>query len=120
MDVCLAAENYAEAEEFADKLLALEASTPFIRAQACFTKSADLVTKAFEEGNRQLLTEALEFVDEGLSSDEENYDLVIQKAGVLYQLGRRKYAKWLSKARRLDAARTRAFMKDCWIAEKLV
>jgi len=120
MDVLADYKRFEEAEACAEKLISIEALNPFIYAEAYFTKSTTLLFNAFRRKDRQLCLKALECTDEGLACDGGNYDLVVQKAGILYQLSRREYRKWIEKAYKIDRKRTEMFMEHYWIKEKLI
>lgn len=66
---------------------------------------------------RELKT-ALNAVNESLKIDKNNFDSLILKAQILYQLNNDSYKSWIEKARKIDAKRTKNFMKRYWIKEK--
>ena len=120
LDMLGSADRCDEAEQCADKLIDMEALKPDLYAKAYFAKSQTAMQRAYERADRHLAHEALAYADKGLESDGKDYDLVMLKASILYQLGMREYRKWIGRAEELDKERTNTFMKSYWIGEKLL
>ncbi len=57
---------------------------------------------------------ALELIDKSIELDER-FDNVIQKAQMLYLIGKDNYMEFVEKAKRIDKERAENFMKNVWI-----
>jgi tetratricopeptide (TPR) repeat protein len=64
-------------------------------------------------------TVALRECNKGLKHKPKFFDLIIIKANILYQLGKKDYKIWIEKAKKINKQRTQEFMEKFWIHEKL-
>lgn len=120
MDVLLSHERFEDAIVCADKLIGLEGLKGECYAEAYFTKVGYIVGEAFSRRSKAIAREALLCIEEGLSHDDENWDLIMEKAVLLYQLGYNSYTDWIDKAKRLDKKRAERFVKDVWFTGRIL
>ena len=120
MDVIQSHNKPDDAEKIADKLINMKFLNTEIYVNAYKIKSCVLLTKGFETKNKNLLIKSLDCCNKGLKIESDDYDLTIQKAGILFQLGRKEFNEYLKKASKIDKKRTELFMKHYWIDEKII
>lgn len=62
---------------------------------------------------------ALKAINDSLRIYSKNFDSIILKAQILYQLKRPSYKKWIEKAKQIDLKRAENFMENFWDEEIL-
>lgn len=131
-------ENFEKAIKLADKVLkrGFNVDAALIKAEALtklgrYFESDEIIERVLDEAkddkkimayvlgclNRALtfrFREALEWADKGLEI-EENFDLLITKANVMYWLGDDYFCDYIERARKIDDERTDEFLRFYWI-----
>jgi len=97
--------RYFESDEIIEKVLAEAEGEERVMAYVigCMNR---MLTFRFKE--------ALKWADRGLEI-EENFDLLISKANIMYWIGDDYFCDYIERARKIDDERTDRFLREYWI-----